>query len=121
VIHRKRLIFSVLAAVCIFLLVISTYFIWGNIFDPLDGGRAPVPGRFVGQRKETMEATYGRPTSEWAGHFGAPDASYAELHSPAISTTYERLSGTLYLSYEQRQGEWVCFDSFWCPNGWTVD
>lgn len=113
----KRSLFVALVVAGVLLAGISIYAIRGNVFDPLDGGRTPVQGQFVGQTRAAIEAKYGKPTDEWTGHYGNPPVSYAEQHSPAISTTYQRFGGTLYLSFEPRQGEWVCFSSDWLPNG----
>ena len=125
--RRKRCLFaafSIAAFLIVFLVaVISVYSIWGNILDPLDFGRSlKQPVGFGGQTKEAIEAKYGKPTGESAGVFGLPDISYVKFHSRAITTTYIRFSGRLFLSFEQRQdGEWVCFDSLWCPNGVVFD
>jgi hypothetical protein len=119
--RRNRLLLAALVVAAIPLAAFVIYRTWGNILDPLDAGRTIVEGRFVGQTKAAIEARYGKPTREHAGYYGKPDVSYEKEHSPAITTLYIRFSGRLFLSFEQREGEWVCFDSLWCPNGWDFD
>ena len=120
--HRKRILFAALAIAAIPVTIVAVYYTWGNILDPLDGGRTVVAvPKFIGQTREAIEAKYRKPSDYSAGHFGLPDISYVKQHSPAISATYMRFSGRLFLSFEQRQGEWVCFRSLWCPNGWDFD
>jgi len=115
--RRKRILVLafVVSAACI--AALAVYLVRGNIFDPLNRGRSPVSGEFVGQTRTAIEAKYGPPSHECKGHYGSPPCEYTKKYDPAITVTYERGGGTLYLSYHEQQGEWVCFSSDRMPNG----
>jgi hypothetical protein len=81
-----------------------------NPFDPLDAGTEPVSGQYVGQTRDAIERRFGAPSRVRAGHYYMKDPS-------AVTLLYERLSGTLYLSFQEVDGEWVCFSSDWVPKG----
>ncbi len=98
---------------------LAVYLYRGNPFDPIDRGKSPVADQYVGQTKAALIAQYGRPTHEWEGHYGNPSLAYAEQHDPAVTLTYVRSTGALYLSFERKGDEWVCFSSCWMPNGWA--
>lgn len=115
---RKRILIAVVAIFVAFAAAVTIYAVRGNIFDPLDRGRSVVSGEFVGQKRAAIEAKYGPPSGECKGHYGNPGYEYEKQHDPAITLTYIRGGGSLYLSFEQnKQGEWVCFSSHWMPNG----
>lgn len=116
--RRKRVLIAAFAVAAAIVAAATIYVVRGNIFDPLNRGRSVVSGEFVGQTRTTIEAKYGPPTNECKGHYGNPGYEYEKQHDPAITVTYVRGGGTLYLSFERnKQGEWVCFSSHWMPNG----
>src|SRR5262245_38438579 len=75
-------------------------------FDPVDGGRGFVSGQYVGQTREEVLERLGDPSHEWSGHYGKPPLEYARAHDPALSMTYVRRSGGLYLCFEKAGGRW---------------
>ena len=96
---------------------LGVYLYWGNPFDPMERGRAPVAGEYVGQTKAAVIGRYGPPTREWSGCYGLAPADYVTKHDRAVTLIYERSTGRLYLSFDPVGGEWVCFSSDWMPNG----
>ena len=97
------------------------YELRGNPFDPLDRGKEPVSGQYLGKSKTFIIQKYGSPSKEWAGHYGKPPTDYIEEHSPSTTLLYERFTGTLYISFERKDDDWVCYSSYWLPNGWILD
>jgi hypothetical protein len=78
----------------------------------------PGVNEHVGKTMPQILKQFGEPGYEWDGHFGNPRADYAAAQNPARSFVYNRQSGgTLYLSFERRGSEWVCFTSHWLPKG----
>jgi hypothetical protein len=85
-----------------------------------DRGPEPVYGEYIGWTRTAIEAKHGPPSHEWQGHYGPPvDEEYARKHDPAVTVIYERGDGTLYVSFEKKNGEWICFRSDWMPTGWV--
>ena len=48
-----------------------------------------------------------------------PGLKYTLTYPDAVSVTYVRPDGELYLSYCWEWGKWVCFRSDWMPEGWV--
>jgi len=94
-----------------------TVLFYRNPFDPLDSGRNPVEGEYLHQTRDSIRERFGPPSDEWQGYYGYPPLSYTNLHNPSITMTYIRSAGILYLSFEQVDGEWVCYSSHWMPTG----
>jgi hypothetical protein len=99
------------------LLVLAAYLVRHGAFDSLDGGMMVVQNHYAGWTKGDVIGHLGPPSTHSDGHSGDPPLDYARQHSPAITFTYFRPAGTLYLSFEQVNGEWVCFSSDWLPKG----
>jgi hypothetical protein len=99
----------------------AVYILRGNPLDPLDRGREPVSDDYLGMSKAAFVGTYGPPSHQWEGHYGNPRLDYVQQHPGTVSLTYERWTGTLYLSFEEVDGEWRCFSSDWMPDGWVLD
>jgi hypothetical protein len=97
-------------------LVLAVKFYW-NPLDPLDSGRAVVFGEYVGQTRESILQRFGPPSHEGEGYYGKPEVKWTKAHSPAITMTYVRSTGVLYLSFEEADGTWTCFESAWMPDG----
>jgi hypothetical protein len=97
------------------------YLYWGNLFDPMERGRRVVASDYVGRTKASVTEEYGPPTREWNGCYGKPPPNYLKLHGQAVTLIYERFTGTLYLSFDPVDDEWVCFSSHWVPNGIALD
>jgi hypothetical protein len=114
---RERILIAVIAVFVVFVAAVTICVVRGNIFDPLNRGWSVVVDDFVGQKKAAIEARHGKPSNEWAGYYGRQPIEFTKQHSLAISTACERGGGILYLSFEQKNGEWVCFKSHWMPNG----
>jgi hypothetical protein len=91
----------------------------GELPQGVEGGSEPASGRFVGHPEADIVGRFGLPTHRWRGHFGAPPVSYQRAYPDAVTATYERPAGALYLSYCEERGRLVCFSSEWLPAGWV--
>ena len=85
----------------------------------VDGGSKPTSGQFVGHPEASIVERFGPPNHHWQGHYGAPPVSYQRTYPDAITATYERSTGTLYLSFCEERGRLVCFRSDWMPTGYV--
>jgi hypothetical protein len=113
---RKR----ILVGLAVFITALGGFVLYqlrGNPFDPLDRGKEVVAGEYLGKTKASIIQRYGPPSKEWAGHYGSPPTDYMEQHSPSVSLLYQRLTGTLYISLEKKDDDWICYSSHWMPNG----
>lgn len=112
---RRRHLLIVTVALAL-LLPVFAILLWPR--KPLP---AVVPQRvdntYAGLTKDQIIATLGTPDAQWPGHYGAPESKWATQHEPCITFTYQKWGGTLYLSIEQQNGQWVCFCSTWLPKG----
>ena len=91
----------------------------GELPQAVEGGSEPTSGQFLGHPESDIVERFGLPTHRWEGHYGAPPISYQRKYPNVITVTYERPTGTLYLSFCKEQGRLVCFRSAWMPAGWV--
>ncbi len=117
--QRSIIIYSMTAALVLACASLVAFCIIGKskvnpIDDPLSG---PISGEYVGETKTDLISRFGEPSHQWNGHYGSPSLEYARQHVSAITITYKRPNGVLYLSFEKKGDEWVCFRSNWMPNG----
>ena len=77
----------------------------------------PVEGEYLNQRMAAIRDRFGPPSDEWEGHYGNRTDEYIKKHDPSVTMIYVRSAGTLYLSFERVNGEWVCYSSHWMPKG----
>jgi hypothetical protein len=83
----------------------------------VEGGSEPISGQLVGQPESSIVEQFGPPTRRSEGHYGNPPVSYRRAYRDAITVTYVRPTGTLYLSFCTEQDRLVCFSSDWLPTG----
>lgn len=112
----RRLVTVAITALVVLALTVKFY---RNPFDPLDSGRWPVHDEYHQETQDSIRSRFGPPSREWQGYYGCPPLDYANEHTPSTTMTYLRSTGTLYLSFEPWNGEWVCYTSHWMPNGWV--
>jgi hypothetical protein len=91
----------------------------GALPQAVEGGSEPTSGQFVGHHETSIVERFGPPSWRWEGHYGAPAESYERIYPDAITMTYERKTGTLFLSFCKERGRLVCFRSDWFPVGWV--
>jgi hypothetical protein len=115
---RKRILLG-FGAIVIVLAGFGYYELIGNPFDPIDRGKLPIADEYLGKTKTFLIWKYGSPSKEWSGHYANPPTDYIEQHKPAITISYERFTGVLYVSFERKGDEWICFSSHWLPKGWA--
>lgn len=127
-IRRKRIAF-VFAAIAVVALACYLVTVWpyltrervgppiGDLPQAVEGGTEPTSGQFVGHPEPSIVARFGRPTHRWRGHYGNPPTNYCRVYPDAFTLTYARPTGTLYLSFCEEQGRFVCFSSDWLPTG----
>lgn len=87
--------------------------------ETLEGGMNLVSEQFVGHTEADIAKRFGPPSHSWHGHYGLPDIEFQRKYPEAITSTYNRESGTLYLSFCKEGGRSVCFCSDWMPAGWV--
>jgi hypothetical protein len=76
-----------------------------------------VSGHFVGHTESSIVEQFGPPSARGEGHYAAPPVGYRLKYPDAITATYVRPSGVLYLSFCKERGQLVCFSSDWLPQG----
>lgn len=80
----------------------------------------PISGRYLGQTEAQIRAKLGMPTRSWDGHYGLPPVDFTRRFTASVkSLAYDKPAGTQYLTFEERDGEWVCVASDWLPEGWV--
>jgi hypothetical protein len=77
----------------------------------------PYAGKYAGKTRAEIIEALGEPTEEWEGHYGNPPVSYVRQYSPAKTCVFARSDGSLYVSFHQVNGDWICFSSTWLPKG----
>jgi hypothetical protein len=113
---KSRVIFAIPSLVAI-LVAGSIAFCFFNTRQ-FSGGMAQLQAeKLYGQEKQAILKKFGKPTREWVGHYGRPPEDYLQNHKDAISVTYDYSDGKLYLSFEKRGDDWICFSSDWLPEG----
>lgn len=90
----------------------------GELPQAVEGWPEPTSGQFVGHPESSIVERFGPPTHRWQGRYGAPRVSYRRTYPDAITATYKRPTGILYLSFCKEQGRLLCFSSDWLPEGW---
>lgn len=83
----------------------------------VEAGSRVVYGNWIGFTESQIEERIGTPTHRRAGHYGVPGVKYRFIYPDAVTATYVRTSGILYLSYCIDCGRLVCFRSDWFPSG----
>jgi hypothetical protein len=91
----------------------------GDLPNAIEGGPEPAFGQFVGHSESSIVVRFGPPSNRWKGHYAAPPISYRLKYPDAITATFVRPSGVLYLSFCREEGRLVCFSSAWMPEGWA--
>lgn len=91
----------------------------GELPPAVEGGPEPTSGQFVGHTETSIAERFGPPTYRWQGHYAAPPVSYQRTYPDAVTATYVRPTGTLYLSFCKVRGRLICFRSDWMPSGWV--
>ena len=138
--NHRRLLFRISIALFVvfaLLLTVSLLYWWPSLTrEPIGPPRHPLPDtvdcpqgaspwrefelRFVGHAEESIIDRFGPPAQRWKGHYGAPPVNYQRSYPGAFSMTYERPSGTLYLSFCVENGQVVCFGATWLPKGTMI-
>lgn len=85
----------------------------GRSIDSLAGFDA----QFIGHSQEVITTQFGPPTTKFSGHYGNPPLDYRRTYPEAHTHVYTTPAGSLYLSFCQQRGRWVCFAANWLPEG----
>jgi hypothetical protein len=91
----------------------------GELPQTLDCIERSTEELFVGHLESRIVQQFGLPTQRWEGHYGNPPVRYCRTYPDAITFTYERPTGTLFLSFCREGPKLVCFSSDWLPSGWA--
>ncbi|HSZ58123.1 MAG TPA: hypothetical protein VK797_20840 [Tepidisphaeraceae bacterium] len=79
--------------------------------------KPPSDNAFVGSTKEQIIAKLGNPTTQFNGHYGLPGLGWANQHPNCVTLLFEKPGGTLYVTIEPKNGEWIGLRSQWLPEG----
>jgi hypothetical protein len=78
----------------------------------------PSENALVGWTEAEVMARYGEPLHEFAGHYGLPDAAWTQrFKRPIKSAIYWRLRGEIYVTFENRNGQWIVVAHLYLPRG----
>jgi hypothetical protein len=94
----------------------------GGLKKPIGGrferpNRPGAPQESAEQRREVLpqENNVGQTKAALIQRFGPPSGGWREDAS-TMTILYKRSGGTLYLSFDKQQGEWICVRSNWVPD-----
>lgn len=77
----------------------------------------PRDNAFVGSTKQQIVQKLGNPTTQFAGHYGNPPSAWADQHPNCVTLVYQKPDGTLYVTIESKNGDWIGLCSQWLPKG----
>jgi hypothetical protein len=89
------------------------------IRDPAGPPAGELPRSVEGTTEAVIMERFGPPSHRWHGHYAAPPVGYRRVYPDAVTVTYVRPTGVLYLSFCEERGQGVCFTSHWIPEGWV--
>jgi hypothetical protein len=88
------------------------------VTDPI-GEKLKMGKACLSQKKASVLNRFGKPTCEHKGYIAPVREEYVKAHPVSVTLEYRCRSGTLYLSFEPVNGEWVCYDADWLPEGFA--
>ncbi|MCE9547249.1 MAG: hypothetical protein K8T25_17395 [Planctomycetia bacterium] len=78
----------------------------------------PDENALVGRTDAEVIARYGQPVSQSAGHYGLVSVVWTQkFKGPIKSGVFWRLRGEIYVSFEQRNGQWIVISNSYLPSG----
>ena len=73
---------------------------------------------YANKPEEAVRSTLGKPSVEFAGHYGNPPIDFRQKFTGEIKTlVFKRPGGEHYVSFEKRPAGWVSICSSWLPEG----
>jgi hypothetical protein len=73
---------------------------------------------YAGKTEVAVRATLGKPSREFAGHYGNPPTDFTDRFTGEVKTlVFKDSDGETYASFEKRGVGWVCICSSWLPHG----
>jgi len=113
-----------LSTVVALMFVLAVAFAWGfkgfreeqRFREAIEAEQEAAKG-YLGATMTSVMARRGNPSEKWEGHYGHPDLAYVNAHGPPITMIYNDSLGVLYLSFEQVNGQWVCFSATYVREG----
>ena len=79
--------------------------------------KPPPNNAFVGSTKKQIIAKLGNPSGQFDGHYGLPNGVWARQHPNCVTLTFKKPGGTLYVTVEPKNGDWIGLCSQWLPAG----
>lgn len=73
--------------------------------------------RIIGLPEDKVICTLGAPVTRFNGHYGAPPASFVQLHPIAKTLVFGQSGGEIYISFEPVSDVWTAFDCSYLPEG----
>lgn len=78
----------------------------------------PGDNALVGQTEAQVRARYGQPKYEGPGHYGMPTLAWTQQFKGEVkSEVFGRLGGSIYVTFEKRDGQWVVISNSYLPRG----
>lgn len=81
----------------------------------------PIGQTHVGKTREELVAELGAPTREGPWPIGSPPIEVFERYPGLQTLEWQWESGRFLASMYPVDGDWVCFNSYWVPEGWVID
>jgi len=81
----------------------------------------PLGQTHVGKSREELISELGEPTDEGPWPIGMPRDEVFEKFKGLRTLEWHWKSGKFLASVYPVDGRWVCFNSYWVPNGWVLD
>jgi hypothetical protein len=81
----------------------------------------PIGQTHVGKSRDELISELGQPTREGPWPIGNPPLSITDKFKCMRTLEWDWDSGKFLASVHLVDGQWVCFDSYWVPNGWVID
>lgn len=88
-----------------------------SVVCPTTGQFGAFESRFIGHEDVDIVAQFGTPTARINGHYGNPPLTEKRTYPEAFTFVYAGSTGSLYLSFCNQRGRWVCFSASWLPEG----
>ena len=104
----KRRAYETIAILLV--MAVSAFLIY-RVVKPLDAAAC------IGRPESEIITHLGSPSTRFPGNYGAPSITVTAGHAHMETLTWQRLTGTLYVSTSDESGKRVCFRAGWLPAG----
>jgi hypothetical protein len=81
----------------------------------------PIGQTHIGKSRTELIAELGEPTREGPWPIGNPPQAELENYNGFRTLEWHWASGHFFASIYPVDGQWICFNSYWVPNGVVID